>query len=71
MTKIKLELVPLSLGTTSDLPTTALPMTEFSALVDGDMKKVGDLSLEEMEDEEVALVDSVFEGAFGALGDES
>ncbi|GJW22459.1 hypothetical protein Tco_0033081 [Tanacetum coccineum] len=29
----------------------------------------GDLSLEAIEDEEVALVDGVFEGAFGALGD--
>nr|GEZ45052.1 hypothetical protein [Tanacetum cinerariifolium] len=34
-------------------------------------KKLGDLSLKAMEDEEVALVDGVFEGAFGALGDES
>ncbi|GKF17906.1 hypothetical protein Tco_0062824, partial [Tanacetum coccineum] len=32
---------------------------------------VGDLSLEAMNDEEVALVDGVFEGAFGALGEES
>ncbi|GJS33673.1 hypothetical protein Tco_0532055 [Tanacetum coccineum] len=37
----------------------------------GDVEKVGDLSLEAMEDDEVALVDGVFEGAFGALGDES
>nr|GFB04770.1 hypothetical protein [Tanacetum cinerariifolium] len=34
-------------------------------------KKLGDLSLKAMEDEEVAPVDGVFEGAFGALGDES
>ncbi|GJY17922.1 hypothetical protein Tco_0389413 [Tanacetum coccineum] len=40
-------------------------------LVDGDAEGVGGLSLEAMEDEEVALVDGVFEGAFGALGDES
>nr|GFA56373.1 hypothetical protein [Tanacetum cinerariifolium] len=40
-------------------------------LVEGDMEEVGDLSLEATEDKEVALVDSVFEGAFGALGDES
>nr|GEU45739.1 hypothetical protein [Tanacetum cinerariifolium] len=31
----------------------------------------GDLYLEEIEDEEVPLVDGVFEAAFGALGDES
>ncbi|GKA17670.1 hypothetical protein Tco_0697507 [Tanacetum coccineum] len=37
-------------------------------LVDGDVEEVGDLSLESMEDEEVATVDGVFEGAFGALG---
>ncbi|GJU81215.1 hypothetical protein Tco_1283580 [Tanacetum coccineum] len=30
----------------------------------------GDLSLEAMDDKEVTLVDGVFEGAFGALGDE-
>nr|GEU70156.1 hypothetical protein [Tanacetum cinerariifolium] len=40
-------------------------------LVDGDKEEVGDLSLEAMEDDEVVLVDGVFEGAFGALGDES
>ncbi|GJS49577.1 hypothetical protein Tco_0599698 [Tanacetum coccineum] len=34
-----------------------------------DVEEVGDLSLEAMEDEEVAMVDGVFEGAFGALGD--
>ncbi|GJV51703.1 hypothetical protein Tco_1447444 [Tanacetum coccineum] len=39
-------------------------------LVDGDVEEVGDLSLEAMEDEEVALVVGVFDGAFGALGDE-
>ncbi|GJU67592.1 hypothetical protein Tco_1253851 [Tanacetum coccineum] len=37
-------------------------------LVDEDGEEDGDLSLEAMEDEEVALVDGVFEGAFGALG---
>nr|GFB20754.1 hypothetical protein [Tanacetum cinerariifolium] len=31
----------------------------------------GDLCLEVMEDKEVPLVDGVFEGAFGVLGDES
>ncbi|GKC09391.1 hypothetical protein Tco_1001001 [Tanacetum coccineum] len=36
-------------------------------LVDGDVEEVGDLSLESMEDEEVATVDGVFEGSFGAL----
>nr|GEY21584.1 retrotransposon protein, putative, Ty1-copia subclass [Tanacetum cinerariifolium] len=40
-------------------------------LVDGDVEEVGDLSLEAMKDKEVALVDGVFDGAFGALGDES
>ncbi|GKA95552.1 ribonuclease H-like domain-containing protein [Tanacetum coccineum] len=40
-------------------------------LVDGDVEEVGDLSLESMEDEEVAMVDRVFEGAFGALGDKT
>ncbi|GJW00037.1 hypothetical protein Tco_1555288 [Tanacetum coccineum] len=40
-------------------------------LVEGDVKEVGDLSFEAMGDDEVALVDGVFEGAFGALGDES
>ncbi|GJZ78734.1 reverse transcriptase domain-containing protein [Tanacetum coccineum] len=39
--------------------------------VDGDVEEVGDLSLESMEDEEVATVDGVFEGAFGALGDKT
>nr|GEU46968.1 hypothetical protein [Tanacetum cinerariifolium] len=37
----------------------------------GDVEEVGDLSLEAMEDDEVALVDGVFEGALCALGDES
>ncbi|GJX45936.1 hypothetical protein Tco_0262612 [Tanacetum coccineum] len=32
---------------------------------------IGDLSLESMEDEEVATMDGVFEGAFGALGDKT
>nr|GEY85276.1 hypothetical protein [Tanacetum cinerariifolium] len=40
-------------------------------LVDGDVEEDGDLSLEAMEDEEVALVDGVFEGAFGALADKN
>nr|GEW69206.1 hypothetical protein [Tanacetum cinerariifolium] len=40
-------------------------------LVDGDVEEVGDLSLEAMEDEEVAMVDGVFEGAFEALDDET
>nr|GEX03264.1 hypothetical protein [Tanacetum cinerariifolium] len=40
-------------------------------LVDWDVEEDDDLSLEAMEDEEVAIVDGVFEGAFGALGDES
>ncbi|GJY33570.1 hypothetical protein Tco_0418039 [Tanacetum coccineum] len=35
------------------------------------VEEVGDLSLEAIEDDEVAQVDGVFEGAFGALGDES
>ncbi|GJV60950.1 hypothetical protein Tco_1467050 [Tanacetum coccineum] len=35
-----------------------------------DVEEDGDLSLEAIEDEEVALVDGVFKGAFGALGDE-
>ncbi|GKB75537.1 hypothetical protein Tco_0942432 [Tanacetum coccineum] len=39
-------------------------------LVDEDVEEDGDLSLEAMEDEEVALVDGVFKGTFGALGDE-
>nr|GEW37817.1 hypothetical protein [Tanacetum cinerariifolium] len=37
-------------------------------LVDGDVEEVGDLSLESIEDEEVATVDGDFEGEFGALG---
>ncbi|GJW15129.1 hypothetical protein Tco_0019262 [Tanacetum coccineum] len=32
---------------------------------------IGDLSLESMEDEEVATMDGVFEGAFGALSDKT
>ncbi|GKD39550.1 hypothetical protein Tco_1259757, partial [Tanacetum coccineum] len=40
----------------------------YQPLVDGDGEEVGDLSLESIEDEEVATVDGVFEGAFGALG---
>ncbi|GKC53782.1 hypothetical protein Tco_1076527 [Tanacetum coccineum] len=35
-----------------------------------DVEEDGDLSLEAIEDEEVALVDGVFKGVFGALGDE-
>nr|GEW24719.1 hypothetical protein [Tanacetum cinerariifolium] len=38
---------------------------------DGDVEEVGDLSLEAIEDEEVTMVDGVFEGAFGRLGDET
>ncbi|GKE86673.1 hypothetical protein Tco_1560415, partial [Tanacetum coccineum] len=37
-------------------------------LFDEDVEEVGDLSLESMEDEKVATMDGVFEGAFGALG---
>nr|GEU68750.1 copia protein [Tanacetum cinerariifolium] len=40
-------------------------------LVDGDVKEVGDLSLEAMKDEEVAMVGGVFKGAFRALSDET
>nr|GEX76321.1 hypothetical protein [Tanacetum cinerariifolium] len=40
-------------------------------LDEGDVEEVGDLSLESMEDEEVAMVDGVFKGAFEAFGDES
>nr|GEV61121.1 ribonuclease H-like domain-containing protein [Tanacetum cinerariifolium] len=36
-------------------------------LVDGDVEEGGVLSLESMEDEEVAMVDRVFESVFGAL----
>ncbi|GJT88958.1 hypothetical protein Tco_1070675 [Tanacetum coccineum] len=36
-------------------------------LVDDDVEEVSDLSLGSMEDEEVATVDGVFEGSFGAL----
>ncbi|GJR72524.1 hypothetical protein Tco_0084889 [Tanacetum coccineum] len=39
--------------------------------VDGDVEEVGDLSLESIKDEEVATVDGVFEGTFGALGDKT
>nr|GEW58352.1 hypothetical protein [Tanacetum cinerariifolium] len=42
--------------------------TYIDPLVDGDVEEVGELSLESMEDEEVATVDGVFKGAFGALG---
>ncbi|GJY53972.1 hypothetical protein Tco_0445636 [Tanacetum coccineum] len=41
------------------------------ALIDGDVEGFGEFSLEAMNDEEVALVDGVFDGAFGALSDES
>ncbi|GKA98512.1 hypothetical protein Tco_0826449 [Tanacetum coccineum] len=41
------------------------------ALFDEDEEEFGELSLEVMEDEEVALVDGVFEGAFGVLSDKS
>ncbi|GJR80048.1 hypothetical protein Tco_0150833 [Tanacetum coccineum] len=44
---------------------------ELGPLVDEEVEEVGDSSLEAIEDDEVALVDGVFEGAFGALGDES
>ncbi|GJU35087.1 hypothetical protein Tco_1183441 [Tanacetum coccineum] len=39
-------------------------------MVEGEVEEVGNLSFEAMEDEEVAIVDGVFEGAFGVLGDE-
>ncbi|GJT36021.1 putative reverse transcriptase domain-containing protein [Tanacetum coccineum] len=41
------------------------------ALFDGDEDEFGEFSLESIDDEEVDLVDGVFDGAFGALGDES
>ncbi|GKD20218.1 hypothetical protein Tco_1221921, partial [Tanacetum coccineum] len=44
------------------------PFDILGPLVNGDVEEVGDLSLESMKDEEVAMVDGVFEGAFGALG---
>nr|GEW58200.1 hypothetical protein [Tanacetum cinerariifolium] len=40
-------------------------------LVKEDVEGFGEFSLEAMDDEEVALVNGVFDGAFGALGDES
>nr|GEW18233.1 hypothetical protein [Tanacetum cinerariifolium] len=40
-------------------------------LVNDVVEEVGDLSLESMEDEEVAMVDGVFEGAFEALRDKT
>ncbi|GJV68953.1 hypothetical protein Tco_1484462 [Tanacetum coccineum] len=40
-------------------------------LVNGDVEEVGDLILEAMKDEEVAMVDGAFEGAFGVLGDKT
>nr|GEU58667.1 hypothetical protein [Tanacetum cinerariifolium] len=40
-------------------------------LVDGDVEDVGDLSMEAMEDEEVAMMNEVFEVTFGALSDET
>ncbi|GJW93201.1 hypothetical protein Tco_0172873 [Tanacetum coccineum] len=45
--------------------------SEPTLLADGDVEEVGDLSLESMKDEEVATVDGVFEGEFGALGDKT
>ncbi|GKF63354.1 hypothetical protein Tco_0186802, partial [Tanacetum coccineum] len=36
----------------------------------GDVDDVGDLGMQSIEDEEVAFVDGVLEGALGALGDE-
>nr|GEX83221.1 hypothetical protein [Tanacetum cinerariifolium] len=44
---------------------------ECQPLVYGDVEEVGDLSLESIEDVEVATVDGVFEGAFKALGDKT
>ncbi|GJX46620.1 hypothetical protein Tco_0271810 [Tanacetum coccineum] len=40
---------------------------ELLELVSGDVEEVGDLGMQSREDEEVSLVDGVFEGAFGAL----
>nr|GEV40377.1 reverse transcriptase domain-containing protein [Tanacetum cinerariifolium] len=40
-------------------------------LVERDVEVVGDLSLKAMKDDEVALVNGIFKGAFGALRDES
>nr|GEW67794.1 reverse transcriptase [Tanacetum cinerariifolium] len=49
----------------------SIKATPFEPLVDGVVKEVSDLSLEAMEDEEVAMMDGVFKGAFGALSDET
>ncbi|GJV72737.1 hypothetical protein Tco_1492732 [Tanacetum coccineum] len=49
----------------------SLEVKVVKACVQWDVEEVGDLSLEAMEDDEVVLVDGVFEGAFGALGDQS
>ncbi|GJW57666.1 hypothetical protein Tco_0104397 [Tanacetum coccineum] len=49
----------------------SLEMEAVKACVLWDVKEVGYLSLEAMEDEEMSMVDGVSEGAFGALGDES
>nr|GEX12499.1 hypothetical protein [Tanacetum cinerariifolium] len=39
--------------------------------IDEDVEGFGEFSLEAMDDEEVSLVDGVFDGAFGALGSET
>nr|GEZ05837.1 uncharacterized mitochondrial protein AtMg00810-like [Tanacetum cinerariifolium] len=56
---------PNNLG--PDLNAKAVNETQYRE----DVEEVSDLCLEAMEDEKVAMVDGVFEGAFGALGDES
>ncbi|GJX19342.1 hypothetical protein Tco_0222019 [Tanacetum coccineum] len=45
--------------------------SQVGLLVKVDEEEFGEFSLEAMDDEEVALVDGVFDGALGALGDES
>nr|GEW01384.1 reverse transcriptase [Tanacetum cinerariifolium] len=47
------------------------PDIAYAELVDGDVEEVGDLSFKAIKNKEVALVDGVFDGAFGALGDQS
>nr|GEW94841.1 hypothetical protein [Tanacetum cinerariifolium] len=48
-----------------------LILPNIAPWVDGDVEDVGDLGLRSIEDEEVPMVDGVFEGEFGALGDKT
>ncbi|GJY23727.1 hypothetical protein Tco_0397385 [Tanacetum coccineum] len=40
-------------------------------LVEGDDKRVGDFSVQSMDEDDVSFMDGVLEGSLGALGDET